>query len=77
MSQNFAKIIYNGTHILHNDPCHRFAFGITIENDSMTLWAFGRSGVMMSTPFNWIMVCIVQIAMIVYLCSYVLIITGS
>jgi hypothetical protein len=55
--QNIAKIAFNLTHILRNDPCRRFVFGITIEDVILRLWCFARSGVMVTTPIQWIEVC--------------------
>jgi hypothetical protein len=59
-SQNAEKMIFSLTHILRNDPCRRFAFGITIEDDQLRLWLFARSGIMITMPVNWIEVLLLD-----------------
>lgn len=54
--QNHRKIIWDGFHILRNDPCRQFTFGFTIENTSARMWYFSRSHLMVSEPFNFIKV---------------------
>jgi hypothetical protein len=36
-----------------NDPCHRFTYGLTIENGSARLWFFNRGQIIASQPFDW------------------------
>lgn len=48
------KILWSGTHIMRDDLCRRFTFGITVEDTQLRLWFFGRVGVLVSSPFNWL-----------------------
>ncbi|KDQ28420.1 hypothetical protein PLEOSDRAFT_157726 [Pleurotus ostreatus PC15] len=48
----FEKILWSGHHILRNDPCRMFCFGMTTENADCRLWFFARSHIMVSEPFN-------------------------
>ena len=38
--------------MMRNDPCRRFAFGITIENTTTRLWFCCRTAVLVSKPFD-------------------------
>jgi hypothetical protein len=39
--------------MMRNDPCRRFAFGITIENTTMRIWFCCRSVVLVSKAFDF------------------------
>jgi hypothetical protein len=53
--QNYSKVAYNAMQTL-NDPCHRFTYGITIEDCDARLWFFNRGQVIVSQPFDWLTV---------------------
>jgi hypothetical protein len=55
-TQNSTKLLFNCTHVLRNDPCRRFCFGITVEDSSMRIWHCSRGGVMVTEHINWIKV---------------------
>ena len=41
-------------HILRDDPCRRFVFGVTIEDAETRLWLASRAGVFVSDPFDYV-----------------------
>lgn len=51
--QNVRKVVSGVSHILHNDPSRRYAFGITIEDTQIRVWYFSRSIVMASEAFDF------------------------
>ncbi|KAF8579524.1 hypothetical protein K439DRAFT_1620467 [Ramaria rubella] len=53
-SDNERKIIWSMHHILRNDPCRRFTYGITIENTEMRVWLCHRSATLVTASFNFI-----------------------
>lgn len=53
-----SKLILNANHVFSNDPLRRAVYGITVENSSLRLWNFSRSGGLVSEPINWTSVCI-------------------
>jgi hypothetical protein len=60
--QNVCKVIWSAHHIMRTDPCRRFTFGITVEDSQMRLWFFVRSHVMVTHPFNFLIVSVPIIA---------------
>jgi len=60
--QNVCKVIWSAHHIMRTDPCRRFTFGITVEDSQMRLWFFARSHVMVTHPFNFLIVSVPIIA---------------
>jgi hypothetical protein len=50
-------MILNGHYILRNDPCHQFAFGMTVEDTQARFWYFCRAHAMVFERFNFITVC--------------------
>jgi hypothetical protein len=50
-SQNYKKIIHGGLRLLQ-DPCRRYAFGLTIEDKGARLYFFSRSFVLVSERFD-------------------------
>ncbi|KAF8577025.1 hypothetical protein K439DRAFT_1365733 [Ramaria rubella] len=40
---------------MRSDPCRRFTFGFTVENTQMRIWFACRSGVFLTTAFNFIL----------------------
>ena len=38
--------------MMRNDPCHRFAFGFTMENTTTMMWFCCRTAVVVSEPFD-------------------------
>ncbi|KAF5363270.1 hypothetical protein D9756_001096 [Leucocoprinus leucothites] len=51
---NRLKIISAASHIMNNDPCRMWTYGISIEKDMMSVWYFSRSHSMKTDGFNWI-----------------------
>jgi len=66
--QNISKLIWSAHHVMRTDPCRRFTFGITAENDIMRLWFFARSHVMTTEAFNFVTVSFRKILLKLYLC---------
>jgi len=60
--QNICKLIWSAHHVMRTDPCRRFTFGITVEDSQMRLWFFARSHVMVTHPFNFLIVSVPIIA---------------
>ncbi|KII84295.1 hypothetical protein PLICRDRAFT_118133, partial [Plicaturopsis crispa FD-325 SS-3] len=52
--QNMRKIIWSLHHTMRDDPCRRFTFGITIENDRMRVWFCNRSLLFVCDEFDFI-----------------------
>ncbi|KAF8875853.1 hypothetical protein BD779DRAFT_203594 [Infundibulicybe gibba] len=48
------KILSAANHIINDDVRRMLTFGMTIEDDEMTLWYFSRSHSVKSDPFNYI-----------------------
>ncbi|THH03742.1 hypothetical protein EW145_g6041 [Phellinidium pouzarii] len=53
LDDDIAKEIFNMQHVMSLDPCRRFTFGITIENNNTRLWFCSRAVMMVSKPFNF------------------------
>ncbi|KAF8879146.1 hypothetical protein BD779DRAFT_1552665 [Infundibulicybe gibba] len=51
---NSIKVVGASSHILNDDVRRMFTYGITIEDDEMTLWYFSRSHSVKSASFNYI-----------------------
>ncbi|KAG1795217.1 hypothetical protein EV424DRAFT_1496644, partial [Suillus variegatus] len=47
------KIIWSLHNIMREDPCRRFAFGITIEDTQLRLWLSNRAFVAATEPINF------------------------
>ena len=50
------KIIWSMNHVMREDVRRRFTFGYTMENTQMRLWFASRSDILVSEPFNFIVV---------------------
>ncbi|KAK7684955.1 hypothetical protein QCA50_011790 [Cerrena zonata] len=53
-NQNVLQVVGAASHILHNDPCRRHTFGVTIEDKRTRVWYFSRSLAMVSESFDFI-----------------------
>ncbi|THH03743.1 hypothetical protein EW145_g6042 [Phellinidium pouzarii] len=53
LDDDVAKEIFNMQHVMSLDPCRRFTFGITIENNNTRLWFCSRAVMIVSKPFNF------------------------
>ncbi|KAF8576696.1 hypothetical protein K439DRAFT_1397185 [Ramaria rubella] len=51
---NERKVIWSMHHILRNDPCRRFTYGITVENTDLRLWLCHRAFTVVTASFNFI-----------------------
>ncbi|KAG1771899.1 hypothetical protein EV702DRAFT_1033892 [Suillus placidus] len=47
------KIIWSLHNIMREDPCRRFAFGLTIEDTQLRLWLSNRAFVAVTKPINF------------------------
>lgn len=57
--QNNAKVTASMAKCLREDPRRRFVYGFTIENTSMRLWFCDRAQLLVSEPFNFILVRVI------------------
>jgi hypothetical protein len=58
--QNQTQLICNMQHIMREDPCRRFVFGISIEDTQTRVWHANRAGVFINIiiePFDYVEVC--------------------
>jgi hypothetical protein len=55
-TKDVRKVVWSMHHVLRSDPCRRFTFGFTVENTNMWMWFAGRSGIFVTTPFNFMTV---------------------
>ncbi|KII92452.1 hypothetical protein PLICRDRAFT_172541 [Plicaturopsis crispa FD-325 SS-3] len=51
---NIRKIIWSLHHVMRDDPCRRFTYGVTIEDTQMRLWFCNRSGMIVLEAFNFV-----------------------
>ena len=51
--KNRVQLAWNLRHILRDDPCRRFVFGITIEDCQMRIWLACRVGIFVSRSFDY------------------------
>ena len=51
--KNRVQLVWNLRHILRDDPCRRFVFGITIEDYQMRIWLACRVGIFVSRSFDY------------------------
>ncbi|KAF5363266.1 hypothetical protein D9756_001092 [Leucocoprinus leucothites] len=51
---NRLGVISAASHIMNNDPCRMWTYGISIEKDMMSVWYFSRSHSVKTDGFNWI-----------------------
>jgi hypothetical protein len=56
--QDVSKICGNMFRMMLEDPRRRFVNAFTIENTTMRVWTANRSGIIVSTPFNFVLVCL-------------------
>lgn len=59
--QDSKKVLWNMHQTLRDDPCRRFTFGFTIENRSMRIWFCSRAEILVSRPFDFITVSLVNV----------------
>jgi hypothetical protein len=52
--QNHTQLIWDMRHIMREDPCRRFVFGISIENKQARIWQANRADIFVSDPFDYI-----------------------
>ncbi|KII84291.1 hypothetical protein PLICRDRAFT_359821 [Plicaturopsis crispa FD-325 SS-3] len=52
--ENMREIVWSLKHTMRDDPCRRFTFGITIENDRMRVWFCNRSLLFVCDAFDFI-----------------------
>jgi hypothetical protein len=52
--KNHSRQIWNMCHIMREDPCRRFVFGISIENNKTRIWQANRAGVFVSDSFDYV-----------------------
>jgi hypothetical protein len=52
LRDNEHKIIWSLHNIMREDPCRRFAFGITIEDTQLRLWLSNRAFLAVTEPIN-------------------------
>ncbi|KIJ07933.1 hypothetical protein PAXINDRAFT_139592 [Paxillus involutus ATCC 200175] len=51
---NDQKLIWSLHHIMHNDPCRRSTFGVTIEDTEVRLWFTCRSVTVVAEAFDFV-----------------------
>ncbi|KAF5363264.1 hypothetical protein D9756_001090 [Leucocoprinus leucothites] len=51
---NCLKVIGAANHIMNDDSCRMWTYGITIEREMMSVWYFSRSHSVKSAEFDWI-----------------------
>ncbi|KII93430.1 hypothetical protein PLICRDRAFT_152116 [Plicaturopsis crispa FD-325 SS-3] len=51
---NTRKIIWGMHHIMRDDPCRRFTYGVTIEDTQMRVWFCNRSSLIVLKDFNFV-----------------------
>ncbi|KAJ3561933.1 hypothetical protein NP233_g9889 [Leucocoprinus birnbaumii] len=51
--QNRKQLVSAASQIMHDDPRRMFTYGITIEDQQMSLWYFDRSHSVKSDPFDF------------------------
>ncbi|XP_006457560.1 hypothetical protein AGABI2DRAFT_181722 [Agaricus bisporus var. bisporus H97] len=51
--QNPEKLVLAAGHIMNNDPCRKWMYGITIKNTRMAVWYFSRSHSVKSETFDF------------------------
>ncbi|EGO05191.1 hypothetical protein SERLA73DRAFT_26586, partial [Serpula lacrymans var. lacrymans S7.3] len=51
---NEQKIIWSLHNIMREDPCRRFAYGITIENTNLRLWLSNRAFLAVTEPIDFL-----------------------
>jgi hypothetical protein len=54
--KNASKVIGAASHCLYDNPCRRFIYALTIEDDSAKAWCFTRSRAVVSERFNFLQV---------------------
>ena len=59
--QNIAKILWSFRHIMREDPTRRFVVGYTIENTNMRLWFGSRTDALVTEPFDFTRVSVLEI----------------
>jgi hypothetical protein len=40
--------------IMQEDPCRRFVYGISIEDNRMRIWQANRADIFVSEPFDYV-----------------------
>ncbi|EKM75053.1 hypothetical protein AGABI1DRAFT_132590 [Agaricus bisporus var. burnettii JB137-S8] len=50
--QNYEKLVSAANHVMNDDPCRMWMYGITIENTKMSVWYFSRSHSVKSETFD-------------------------
>ncbi|KAF8845353.1 hypothetical protein BDN67DRAFT_941205 [Paxillus ammoniavirescens] len=53
VKDNDEKVIWSLHNIMREDPCRRFAFGITIENTRLRLWLSNRALLVVTEPIHF------------------------
>ncbi|XP_006457561.1 hypothetical protein AGABI2DRAFT_123418 [Agaricus bisporus var. bisporus H97] len=51
--QNCEKLVSAANHVMNDDPCRMWMYGITIENTKMSVWYFSRSHCVKSETFDF------------------------
>ncbi|KAG8896798.1 hypothetical protein FRB99_008646 [Tulasnella sp. 403] len=51
--ENRTQLLTDVVHGLNSDPCRNHMYGITIENQEMSIWYFSRSHCVVSDPFDF------------------------
>ncbi|KAF7776468.1 hypothetical protein Agabi119p4_4861 [Agaricus bisporus var. burnettii] len=52
-ADNREKLVSAASHIMNDDPCRMWMYGITIENTKMAVWYFSRSHSVKSETFDF------------------------
>ena len=58
--QDSKKVLWNMHQTLRDDPCRRFTFGFTIEDHTMRIWFASRADILVSAPFDFMSVCLLN-----------------
>ncbi|KAJ3575710.1 hypothetical protein NP233_g915 [Leucocoprinus birnbaumii] len=51
--ENRLQLVGSASHVINNDPCRMWIYGITIEDEQMSIWYFSRSHSVKSAPFDF------------------------
>ncbi|KAF9449016.1 hypothetical protein P691DRAFT_774983, partial [Macrolepiota fuliginosa MF-IS2] len=51
--KNRQRLVLAASHIMNDDPCRTWIYGITIEDNMMSIWYFCRSHSVKSKPFDF------------------------
>ncbi|KAJ3575704.1 hypothetical protein NP233_g913 [Leucocoprinus birnbaumii] len=50
---NRMQLVGCASHVINNDPCRMWMYGIKIEDEQMSIWYFSRSHSVKSVPFDF------------------------